>query len=194
MPKIVDHEKRKQIIAETTWKLISKYGIQHATSRNIAKEAGLSQGALRHYFSKQEGLYVFALNLVKERFISRLERVNEKVLAPIEKAVAYLLEFVPTNEETRLEMEVWFAFVAYGKTQEDFDLDHVGLEKGVKDVIVFLRKEGYVLNHDPTLEEESLYAFINGMALNLYLEPSKINRDQSKKMITHYVQRMIQAN
>lgn len=63
----------KNIIAEATWKIISEKGIHHATSRTIAKEAGLSQGALRHYFSKQESLLAFAIELVKEKVLTRIK-------------------------------------------------------------------------------------------------------------------------
>ncbi|MBY6274089.1 MAG: TetR family transcriptional regulator, partial [Bacillaceae bacterium] len=60
MPKIVDHEQRKERIAEACWRVILKRGMKGATVRNIAKEAGLSPGSLRHYFSSQGDLYLYA--------------------------------------------------------------------------------------------------------------------------------------
>lgn len=41
MPKIVDHEKRRKRIAKAMWKVILKKGMEGATVRNIAQEAGL---------------------------------------------------------------------------------------------------------------------------------------------------------
>lgn len=187
MPKIVDHEKMKNIIAEATWKIISEKGIHHATSRTIAKEAGLSQGALRHYFSKQESLLAFAMELVKEKVLIRLRNLNGKELAPQERIVEYLLELVPTDEQTLLEMEVWFAFVTYGKTQKGFDANYEDLQNAIKNCIMYLKNEGLLSTTDEEKEQEKLYAFINGMALNLYLEPDKINRTRSKEMIQDYI-------
>ncbi|WP_433745778.1 TetR/AcrR family transcriptional regulator [Paenibacillus amylolyticus] len=187
MPKIVDHEKMKNIIAEATWKIISEKGIHHATSRTIAKEAGLSQGALRHYFSKQESLLAFAMELVKEKVLTRLKNLNAKELAPQERIVEYLLELVPTDEQTLLEMEVWFAFVSYGKTQKGFDANYEDLQNAIRNCITYLKNEGLLRTTDEEKEQEKLYAFMNGMALNLYLEPDKINRTRSKEMIQDYI-------
>ncbi|WP_339306439.1 TetR/AcrR family transcriptional regulator [Paenibacillus sp. FSL R5-0519] len=187
MPKIVDHEKMKNIIAEATWKIISEQGIHHATSRTIAKEAGLSQGALRHYFSKQESLLAFAMELVKEKVLTRLKNLNAKELAPQERIVEYLLELVPTDEQTLLEMEVWFAFVSYGKTQKGFDANYEDLQNAIRNCITYLKNEGLLRTTDEEKEQDKLYAFMNGMALNLYLEPDKINRTRSKEMIQDYI-------
>lgn len=186
MPKIVDHAKRRELIAEATWKVIREQGIQHATSRTIATEAGLSQGALRHYFSKQESLLQFAMELAKEKVVVRLENLNEKQLSPKERVIEYLLEFIPTNEQTLLEMEVWFAFITYGKTQKSLNADYEELEKAIKDVIVYLSNEEVLKEVDEEVEKEKLYAFINGLALNLYLNPDKVDREKSKKLIKEY--------
>ncbi|MGN7414106.1 TetR/AcrR family transcriptional regulator [Paenibacillus sp. SAF-068] len=187
MPKIVDHEKMKNIIAEATWKIISEKGIHHATSRTIAKEAGLSQGALRHYFSKQESLLAFAMELVKEKVLTRLSNLNARELAPQDRIVEYLLELVPTDEQTLLEMEVWFAFVSYGKTQKGFDANYEDLQNAIRNCITYLKNEGLLRTTDEEKEQEKLYAFMNGMALNLYLEPDKINRTRSKELIQDYI-------
>ena len=187
MPKIVDHEKMKTIIAEATWKIISEQGIYYATSRTIAKEAGLSQGALRHYFSKQESLLAFAMELVKEKVAVRLTNLNARELEPRDRVVEYLLELVPTDEQTLLEMEVWFAFVNYGKTKKGFGTNVEELQEAIKNCIAYLITEGLLSTSDEEKEQEKLYAFMNGMALNLYLEPHKINRARSKEMIQDYI-------
>ncbi|WP_090908170.1 TetR/AcrR family transcriptional regulator [Paenibacillus sp. cl141a] len=191
MPKIVDHAKRKKLLAEATWKIISEQGIQHATSRTIAKEAGLSQGALRHYFPTQESLLIFAMELVKEKVVIRLTNLEEKELTPAERIVEYLVELIPTDQQTLLEMEVWFAFVTFGKTHQGFDINYEELQTAIKDCIVYLKKEGLLREVDEELEKEKLYAFMNGMALNLYLEPQKMDRERSKEMIKDYLKSII---
>ncbi|GAB2575440.1 TetR/AcrR family transcriptional regulator [Gracilibacillus alcaliphilus] len=191
MPKIVDHEKRKQLIAEATWSVISKQGIHLASSRTIAKEAGLSQGALRHYFSKQEDLLLFAMDLVKQKLIARLKQLDEKNLPPVEKAIEFLLEFLPTNQQTLIETEVWFAFVTFGKTQTGFNTDYEGLQKAIKDTIIFLKQEGQLKDIEESIEQEKLYAFINGLAVNLYIEPDKIDREASRRLVVDYLNNIL---
>ncbi len=71
MPKIVNHEHRRKLIGEAVWRFILKDGMNGATVRNIAKEAGLTLGSLRHYFNFQEELLVFSMEFVKKRVTER---------------------------------------------------------------------------------------------------------------------------
>lgn len=87
--------------------------MEGATVRNIAKEAGLSLGALRHYFSTQDDLLIYAMELVKERARARIDAIAMQELPPKEKVVRILLQLLPTTDETMAEMKVWFAFTAY---------------------------------------------------------------------------------
>lgn len=99
-----------------------------ASVRNIAKEAGLSPGALRHDFSSQEELLRYAMNLVKERATKRIIEISALDLPPLEKVLRILQEVVPTREETRAEAEVWMAFTAYFRHKPGgYDARHDGL-------------------------------------------------------------------
>ena len=42
MPKIVDHDQRRIELVDATWRIIARLGIESATMREIALEAGLS--------------------------------------------------------------------------------------------------------------------------------------------------------
>ena len=58
MPKIVDHDKQRQRVAEAPAG-DSEGWTRKATVRNIAEEAELSVGSLRHYFTSQAELLAF---------------------------------------------------------------------------------------------------------------------------------------
>ncbi|WP_022890811.1 TetR/AcrR family transcriptional regulator [Agromyces italicus] len=66
MPKVIDHDQRRREIIDVTWGLIVKGGIEAATMREIAAEAGFANGALKHYFPGKdeiiEGAYERSLN------------------------------------------------------------------------------------------------------------------------------------
>ena len=51
VPKIVDHERRRQELVEAAWRVINRIGLEHTTIREIATESGYSTGALAHYFA-----------------------------------------------------------------------------------------------------------------------------------------------
>lgn len=189
MPKIVDHDERKKLIAEATWRVILKRGMEGATVRNIAEEAGLSLGALRHYFSTQTELIIYAMKLVKEKANARIIEIAMQDLPTKEKVLRILLELVPTNEETMAEMEVWFAFTAHARHHEDlFDAQHDGIFTGVKKLLIQLEKE-QLLREDIEieLEAEKLYALIDGIALHAMLEPGRVHKDRIIAVLTHYL-------
>jgi len=56
--------------------VIRRDGLEHASVRNVAREAGLSSGSLRHMFRTQAELLVFAMNQVVDRIESRLDSLD----------------------------------------------------------------------------------------------------------------------
>lgn len=189
MPKIVDHEQRKTVIAEAAWRVILNEGIQGATVRSIAKEAGLSLGALRHYFSSQDELLAYAMNLVKERASARVNEILQQELAPKEKVLLILLELVPINETTMAEMEVWFAFTFHNRHKADeFDAQHDGIYDGVGRLIAYMEQHGLLRKEtDAELETERLYALIDGVAMHALLEPHRVNRERIIRVFKHHL-------
>ena len=56
MPKIVDHDARRVDLARAAAAVARRDGIDEVTVRNVASQAGVSAGALRHYFPRQADL------------------------------------------------------------------------------------------------------------------------------------------
>ena len=78
MPKMIHKRqntvlRRKQII-ETLRKIIIKYGSEHVTVRRLAKEIGVTGGAIyRHFKSKREILF-FLVDYIEENLIGDIEK------------------------------------------------------------------------------------------------------------------------
>jgi len=166
-------------------------GMKGATVRKIASEAGLSLGALRHYFSTQQELLDFAMNLVKERVYARIQDIAMSDLPPKQKIINMLLQLVPIDETTMAEMEVWFSFTFYRKNGDDrlevpqqhdsFFTEMAGLISYL-DQHELLRKE---LDH--AIEAERLYALIDGLALHALLEPERLNPERIIRLLTQHI-------
>lgn len=106
MPKVVDHEKRREEIAEATWRVIERAGPHGANMREIAREAGQTTGVVTHYFRDKRELMAFAFGLMVDRSTSRMAETAAGS-GPTE-ALAQLL---PLDEERRRETTVWLALV-----------------------------------------------------------------------------------
>lgn len=171
------------------WQVVLEQGMEGATVRNIAKQAGLSLGALRYYFKSQDDLLIFGMNLVKERAGARMAKGLQLDLPLKEKIIALLLEFVPTNEEKRAEAEVWFAFTAYMQPRKkDFELEPDGILPGMHYVIQNLQ-EAQLLREglDVPIEVERLYALIDGLALHILMDPDRLDPQKVEQTIRYHV-------
>lgn len=192
MPKIVDHDKRREKVAEATLRVIKREGMEQATVRNIAKEANMSVGSLRHYFSTQSELYVFTMNLVSDRVHQRIDQMNFDG-PPLEVMLNLLKELVPLNEETRMEMEVWLAFTT--KALVDPTLKPLSekvygeLRGGMVHIIERLIQLDLAKpDLDKDLEIERLYALIDGLAMHSILHPDKISSEKIESVIAYHLQ------
>ena len=102
MPKIVDHEQRRREILEATWRVIAQQGIEAATIREIAREAGFSSGVLSHYFSNKEDILISAHRLAFQRVVERASLANEGAIG-IAAVRTALYEALPFDEERHIE-------------------------------------------------------------------------------------------
>ena len=189
MPKIVDHEKRRKRIAKAMWKVILKKGMEGATVRNIAQEAGLSLGALRHYFPNQDELIVYAMDLVQEKVKKRILTKANGDLPPKETVMNVLLDIVPINEEQHIETEVWFAFMAHVKHRKDeLPIPEDGVFTVAQQAIHFLDTHGQLKpGLDIDLEIERLYAVVDGIAVHALLDSKRLNRQRMMKTIEYHL-------
>ncbi|MET1004682.1 MAG: TetR family transcriptional regulator C-terminal domain-containing protein [Propionibacteriaceae bacterium] len=60
MPKVVDVEQKRTELAFAAWAVIADRGLSAVTFRAVAAEAGVSLGAVQHYFATKEALLLYA--------------------------------------------------------------------------------------------------------------------------------------
>ncbi|WP_042142316.1 TetR/AcrR family transcriptional regulator [Paucisalibacillus sp. EB02] len=184
MPKIVNHNERKIKIAESTWNVIVREGLENASVRKIAAEANLSVGSLRHYFPSQSDLFLFSMELVSERVRKRIEGKNYDG-PPLEMFQEALSEVLPIDEDRKIEMEVWLVFSA--KTLVDRRLEELSknvfiqIRTGIEKIINTLDSlELLKENVDQHAEVIRLHALIDGLATHHILHPNTVT---NKEMI-----------
>jgi len=72
VPKQVDHQQRRRHIGKAVLRLIATHGLEAASLRNVAAEAGVSMGTVRHYFTSKQEMLDFAQRYNYERAIVRI--------------------------------------------------------------------------------------------------------------------------
>ena len=106
MPKVVDHEQRRDQIALIACRVVAAYGFEQATIVRIAREAGYTTGMVAHYFDTKQDIIIAALRLILRRIEERLTRPSSD--SP--ELLALLSEALPVDEQRYTECSFWIAF------------------------------------------------------------------------------------
>jgi AcrR family transcriptional regulator len=180
---VVDPAQRRRDLAEAVWRVIRRDGLEQASVRNVAREAGLSMGSLRHYFSTQSELLSFAMRMVIERIDQRVQAL-EPVGDVRERVERILAELLPFDESRRTENEVWLAFTARALVDpelralrdEGYDLLHDACRRMIgtlaePDAYGAGARDGAGKGLDLDLEAERLYALLDGLAVHAAMRP-----------------------
>ncbi|GAA1635516.1 TetR/AcrR family transcriptional regulator [Kribbella alba] len=194
MPKIVDHDARREEIARALWRVVRRDGIRAASVRTVAAEAGWSAGAVRYYFPDQDGLVNFAMDLVARRVENRISAIEPKGTA-IEIALRYLEEVIPLDTERQAEFDVWLSFTAQaqaesgeGGLREHLGPVHDALRGLCASLVGGLAKAGALRGDlDLDLEVERLHALLDGLSLHAVIQPDRTTPARVRQHLTTHL-------
>ncbi|UBU11739.1 TetR/AcrR family transcriptional regulator [Nonomuraea gerenzanensis] len=194
MPKIVDHDERRREVLSAASRVIVRDGIDAATTRAIAKEAGYSNGVLAHYFADKDEILLSALRHSHRRI---RERLTGKVAGMTGLAALreVLLDNLPLDDEraaeTRLEVSFWSRSLAAGRLAEVQRAEAGELRAAVRELLGQAREAGE-LTVDDDLDEvaERLLALMDGLSLRLLLYPDRLSRDDVERLMLRTLERL----
>ncbi|WP_125614565.1 TetR/AcrR family transcriptional regulator [Specibacter cremeus] len=109
MPKIVNHDQRRLELVDATWRIIARHGIESATMREIAAEAGFANGALKPYFPTKGHLIEFAFGHVFNRTNQRIAK-NTTGKVGLAALRAFCQEVLPLDEDRLNEARIVIPF------------------------------------------------------------------------------------
>lgn len=187
MPKIVDHDERRREVLSAARRVIVRDGIDAATTRAIAKEAGYSNGVLAHYFADKDEILLSALRQSHQRIRERLTRKIEGAtgLAALREL---LLDNLPLDaertQETRLEVSFWSRSLASEHLAEVQRAEAAELRTAVRRLLGEARAAGE-LTTDENLDDvaERLLALVDGLSLHLLLYPGRLARVDLERLM-----------
>jgi TetR/AcrR family transcriptional repressor of bet genes len=112
MPKIVDHAKRRDEIAQAACQVVADHGFERATVARIARAAGYTTGMVAHYFDSKQEIILAALRLMLMRIELRLTRERDET-----SLLAVLCEALALDAPRFTECAFWMAF--WGQVSAD---------------------------------------------------------------------------
>ncbi|MEC4015452.1 TetR/AcrR family transcriptional regulator [Streptomyces sp. H27-D2] len=171
MPKKVDHETRRQEIAEALLRIASTRGLDGASLREVAAEAGISLGRLQHYFRTKDEMITFAL-----RYINQLadRRIRQRIEAAADKPTPRVVlreclsGMLPLDEKSRTGTLVAAAYFARAIHDERLRTD---AKEGIPQLRAFLADQLRVAvergevpaERDPDDEAMLLISLVDGL-------------------------------
>jgi AcrR family transcriptional regulator len=120
VPKIVDHQQRRDEIALVACRVVAEYGFEQATIVRIAREAGYTTGMVAHYFDTKQDIIIAALHLSLKRTEARLTR---PVTGDKPDLLQVLTEALPVDAPRFTEGAFWTAF--WGQVPTDKALKRI---------------------------------------------------------------------
>ncbi|AOS62627.1 transcriptional regulator, TetR family [Actinoalloteichus hymeniacidonis] len=115
---VVDPVQRRRAVVEATLRLVAREGVEGASLRKVADEAGLNIGSVRHYFDNHDALLAAAAEEVGDRMGSRLAVHPPPEVRPASPAEAVATvarvveELLPLDEAKHVEAIVLLEFMA----------------------------------------------------------------------------------
>jgi len=204
VPKIVDAAQRRQEIVGAVCRIIATDGLERASLREVADEAGLAVGSVRHYFDSSDDLLAYSFAAVSDRLLSRLNKALTGLgLGPaaadpdMSRAVLTLLgEFLPLDEERALDACAWLAFRNAARIRPflaaEADRSHRAVAAVVGQVITRLLHEddpaGTGAGPQLVTAAEHLLATLDGLAMHALLQPGWMSPEMCRDVLESHIE------
>lgn len=205
MPKIVNVDDRRELVADAVFRVIRERGLTQASLRNVAAEAGLALGSVRHYFDNQAELMEFAFRVNSERIhlraLDKLEVLEDEDLpaeaeALLEKCAVVLEELLPIDEVRSADAVVHMEFMLDARTNPTLvdaaqdDYRATGAVVG-RVVLQLLESPLAVSGLIPVDEAERLIGLLDGLSLRLVLQPAWAAPEQGQATLRRHLQTLL---
>jgi AcrR family transcriptional regulator len=190
MPKVIDLDQRQQDIAEAVWRVLLRDGITAVSVRDVAAEAGLSPGSLRHTFGSKAELLAYSMQLVHRRAEERAY-AHADVEDPRDRVIAIVSEILPLDETRRSELEVNLALIAEAPAHPELgaiarNAQHA-LREGLTILVADMKHHGLCAPWRNVADEaRHLHALLTGAAMHAMVGDQD-SPASALKMVTDHI-------
>lgn len=204
MPKRVDHEERRQQIADALLRTAATRGLHATGMREVAAEAGVSLRLVQYYFGTKEDLLLFAMQQLAAQFaeqaMARIKKIKETeaLVSPVNVIAAILTQALPVDDERRTFNVLNAAYFALSLT--DPALAVAPLVRNSNAVIGVVAAQlraaqasgDTPADLDPDLEAVGLLALSAGLGTSVLADQS--SPEQAQAVIDYHLERLFPAS
>ncbi len=200
MPKIVDPVERRQAVADAVLRVAAREGLEHASLRNVAEEAGLAIGSVRHYVAGSSELMIFAMQELARRIDARIRTHARALLDPApapgtdrrEQTAQLLAETLPLDAERREESALWLSFVTAARTRPELRARAAEMQAGLDDLVRRVLTEAdrsatLTPGLDLAVETRRLSALLDGLTLQAVQHPELVGPEELRAVLRRHL-------
>jgi TetR/AcrR family transcriptional regulator, transcriptional repressor of bet genes len=194
-----DPQARRRQIARAVWTLAAQRGLEAASLRNVAAEAGVSMGLVQHHFASKEKMLIYACEHLVERAEEGMRRIVAGSADPdsprsVIRAVA--VQTLPLTHQQRTGAGVWFAFLSRAVRDADLAAFIRGAWDGtlalVTEQLQIAQAGGELIaGVDPQAEAAALLSLVDGLVSHLLVEHCAPN--QALAMVDAHIDRLFRS-
>jgi len=192
MPKQIDHNQRRDEIARAACLVIAEKGFAQTKLVDIAKTAGCTTGALRHYFETKDDILNAATNYSRLHSRVRLDNASRRVPYSL---VDTLFETLPTNPAQTVFIKVWMEMNVRSMGSAVLAAEAAASARNwaarIKEELVKARENGQIdKGADVDAAGELMALGIIGLINRAIMDPEKWPRGKQRTTLEQLVERV----
>jgi TetR/AcrR family transcriptional repressor of bet genes len=124
MPKQVDRDLQRQSLAAAALGVISEQGLEAARLRDVAARAGVTTGAVTHYFDGKDAILEAALDEIVRQILTDQDEAWTKPPRGLDDLISSIADFLPLDAEGVQAWRIWLAFWGRAIVDERLRVKH----------------------------------------------------------------------
>lgn len=174
MPKIVDHDERRLALARAAVDAVAKAGLDGVKLADIARAAGVTTGALAHYFPDKDAVLAAALEEICARLTARIEASGPGL------GFEDFAEALPLTPASQKDWRVWLAYWGRAPFSENLRAIHQQYYLDIETAL----SEGFLQRSvTPRVIASAIIAAIDGVGTRATLEPGTWPPERQKAQL-----------
>lgn len=189
MPRIVDHQQRRDAVARVALSLIVEHGLDALTVRKVARAAGFSTAIVSHYFAdkRQMLLYVYRFAVLRAA-----GQIRDALDAHGHDVVACLEALLPLTPQSREYWAIWLALWDWSTSDPELSAEQNLQVRNARQMVASV-VEGAVAEGrlpagtDSAVLARRLVTMTNGLAVQILFDPADWSREQIRDAIRYEI-------
>jgi AcrR family transcriptional regulator len=187
MPRVVDHERRREEIARLVIEEIRSAGLENATMRRIARGGGFTIGVLAHYFRDKDQMVRFAFDWLARQSFAELDTATSS--APEgRRRVRAAIEYMVPEPGAASFIAVWLGLWSAATRNPALSRTHANYyaewRKRLRQYLQQARRRGeFSAPHSIADATDILVAAVDGLWLGSAFEPERLSRRRRTQLL-----------